>query len=61
MYDINLIKNLLIKTAVDGQYSVCDTCVHQDDNKSCKYMNKNKCSENLEEYVPNVDIINFKL
>jgi hypothetical protein len=61
MYDIDLIKNLLIKTSVNGQYSVCDTCIHQDNDKSCRYMKKGKCSNNLEEYVPNENMINFKI
>jgi hypothetical protein len=58
MYDINLVRNLLNKTAVNVQYSVCDTCIHQNDGKSCRYRNNDKCSDNLEEYAPNTKMIN---
>lgn len=61
MYNSELIKNLLIKTTVDGNYSVCDTCIHQDEDKSCRYTTKGKCNNDLEMYVPDEKKINFKI
>ena len=56
--DIQLIKNLLIKISIDGSHGICDTCIQKDNDGSCIYRSKNKCTNYLEEYVPDKDVIN---
>ena len=56
--DIQLIRNLLIKILIDGNYSICDTCIHHDKGKTCRYNDKGKCTDGLEEYVPDRELIN---
>lgn len=56
--DTELMKNLLLKVVINKTCSICDTCINKEENENCKYRDKDECTNNLEKYIPNSEVIN---